>query len=606
MGKFNLTNFDYKEVKKMSYKDKEELAKEIREKIISSVSANGGHLSSNLGIVELTIALASAFSFEEDDILFDVGHQTYPYKILTSRDISKIRLEDGLLPFQSRKESKYDKFEAGHSSTSISIGLGMAASKKLSGDNSYTVVVIGDASIANGLAFEALNNINHAKNGKLIIILNDNNMSISKPQGAIANKLNKIRTSYSYQKGAGIFKKTFDRKGLRFIYCFFKWQKDIVKKLVFKQNFFSSFALQYLGPIDGHDINKLENFLKRAKNIDDSVLIHINTTKGKGYKYAEEDESGYWHGVSPFEISTGKPTNVKEDMISLSHVGGDAIYELLKKDEKAVLISPAMVKGSHLERCFNDFPSRCFDVGIEEEHALTFAAGLALKGNHPILSIYATFLQRGFDELLHDICRQELNVLIVVDRAGLVGQDGSSHQGIFDVDMALGLPNIEVITPYSKERLVKEIVEHDFTSNRCTLVREERTYVSSSEKISDEDHLFFDNTKDRLVISVGINAYKLAKKDLTNNHLIITNMSDYKFIDKGFVERYKKIYIYDSTSTEEGFSSRLLTHLVKLGYKGEIEILAIPSSFIDRGSRDSQLARLKLDVDSVLERITRE
>ena len=316
--KYDLTHFDYHILKDMSIKELDELSEEIRLKIIDTVSHNGGHLSSNLGIVELTIALLREFDPLKDDILFDVGHQAYTYKLLTGRDISDIRTKDGLYPFQSLEESKYDKFEAGHSSTSLSVALGMCAAKKLRGDDSYTVAVIGDASIANGLAFEALNNLDHNKYSKLIVIINDNGMSISEPQGSLAKFFNELRTSSFYQSSAALYKKMFNNKCFNYVYRLGKSIKNSIKRLFIGTNFFSYFDASYLGPIDGHNFKKLSKFLKRSKEIEESVILHVRTTKGKGYKPAEEDKTGYWHGATPFDISTGKPLKEHEDTVSFS------------------------------------------------------------------------------------------------------------------------------------------------------------------------------------------------------------------------------------------------------------------------------------------------
>lgn len=608
--KYDLNHFDINLLKKMSYDEEKELAEEIRNKIISVVSLNGGHLSSNLGVVDLTISLLNSFDAEKDDILFDVGHQTYTYKILTGRDISSIRLNDGLASFQSLKESKYDKYEAGHSSTSISVGLGMAAAKKMNNNPSQTVIVIGDGAIANGLAFEALNNLDYKKNGKLIIVINDNNMSISKPKGAVSILLNSLRTSMFYQSGANIYKKIFDNKYLRWLYISGKACKDLIKRIFIKQDFFSNFDANYLGPIDGHDIKKMDKFFKRAQQIDNSVIIHIKTTKGKGFPLAEIDENGYWHGASPFNIETGQPSNMHEDYISFSHIAGNEILHMMDKDDKAVLIVPAMIKGSHLEEVFVKYPSRCFDVGIAEEHAITFAAGLGLKGLHPIISIYSTFLQRAYDELLHDLSRMEIPSLIILDRVGLIGPDGSSHQGIFDIDYILGIPNTSIYCPFDGESLISTINNYSFATKGPTIIRVERELekknnISLTNNKDMKDYICsYNSYKNKIVIGLGKEMSSIIDKIKGEyNYIVLNKIKDFP---KDLIEillNQVEINIYDATSTKIGFASYLSLILTENGYKGTLNTYCLPNEFIDKGNKLNQLQRYSLDPQSVVKKL---
>lgn len=612
MEHFDLKNFDYHTLQNLNSDQKKILAHEIRQDIIDVVSTNGGHLSSNLGVVELSIALCSEFDPYKDDILFDVGHQSYAYKILTGRDISSLRQKDGISGFQSIDESKADKISAGHSSTSLSIGLGMATAKKINNDDSKTVVVIGDASFSNGLSFEALNAIDEEEQKPVIIILNDNGMAISKDRGYLSKCFKNIRTSSFYQMSAGRFKTIFDRRGLRWIYNLGRHLKNALKALVFRPSFFDTLNCNYLGPIDGHDIRKLENFMERAKFINKSVIIHIKTKKGKGYPLAENDENGYWHGASPFEVDSGEPLGKHPDIVSLSHLAGDAIVQKLQEDKKAVLISAAMVKGAHLEEAFERFPERCFDVGISEEHGVDLVAGLALKGMHPILSLYSTFAQRGYDEFLHDLCRMRLNVLIIFDRVGLVGADGSSHHGIFDISMLGSMPNTSIYQPYDGKLLINQILAYQFDTNGPQIIRVERSYVDvdektlgSSYKATNYEYLPKADCQ-RLFVAVGLPgriAFNKLKGKL--NCLMLNKLIPFDVeLDKIF-KKQSEIIFYDSTSVESGMSAFLALHLSKIGFKGSFKSLALPVKFIKYATKREQLADVKLDPESVVKKIMR-
>lgn len=602
--KFDTKHFNLKILQNLSYKEQEELAKDVRREILSDVSQNGGHLSSNLGAVELTIALLHEFDPYKDDILFDVGHQTYAYKILTGRDLSSLRQKNGVSGFQKIGESGADRFESGHSGTSIPTALGISAAKKLSGDTSATVVVIGDSSLANGLSLEGLNSLREKNFGKLIILVNDNNMSISKPKGALSHFLNKVRTSAGYQEGAGKFKKALDHNGLRWIYRSLRHVKNTVKRIFLGENSLSAFSgADYLGPIDGHNIKKLEQFLKRAKEIDHTVILHVKTKKGKGYVPAEEDDSGYWHGTSPFDVESGLPKDLHPDTVSFSHIAGDAVYERLEKDKKAVVLTPAMICGSHLERCFRAFPKRCIDCGIAEEEAVSICAGLALKGYHPILCIYSTFMQRAYDELLTDLCRMKLNVLILIDRVGLIGRDGSSHQGIFDPSMILSFPNASLDQPLFGEEIREEIASASFCWGGPHFVRLERTYEKKERKI--------DVPLNRLVPNKGKALIFLGQRRL-KDHSLYEGEYDLVYLSKirPFPEELlkglmneKEISVVDDTSVESGTAGYIKDFLNKNGYKGTVKTYSLDESFYTHGSVDEQLLSTKMDQMNLYSRI---
>jgi len=607
MKEFDLNHFDYHVLENLSYDDEELLSSELRKKIIKTVATNGGHLSSNLGIVDLTVAVLKVFDPEKSDIIFDVGHQCYAYKILTGRDISSLRLNGGVSGFPDIFESKFDKFESGHSGSSISAALGISAAKKAKGDASPTIVIIGDASLANGVAFEGLNSLDKDKYGKLIIILNDNNMSISKPQGAVSNFFNRVRTSVFYQNGAGRFKRIFDHSGIRWMYKAGVKAKNVVKRTFTCPNLFDNFSCVYLGPISGHSFKKMDVFLKRAASADDNVLLHVKTIKGKGYKKAEEDESGYWHSTSPFDTALGVPINRHEDYISISNLSGRYVMELMRKDPAAIIITPAMQKGSHLEPVFKKYPDRCFDAGIAEEHALDLAAGFALKGAHPILSIYSTFLQRGYDQLLNDLCRMKLSVLILVERAGLIGSDGSSHQGIFDLCMTLGMPNAEVYMPMEAYELRCDIVDYDFRSNGPRLVRLEREYVakdSVKEENTENYRLMKCRDSDSYLICLGLEGNMI--KNSVSNRLNVVLLNKLKPVNSellDFLSKAKKIIIYDPTSVDKGYASYFLNQMIAIGFKGKFQIYALQDKFVSHKTKKEQLSEQHLLPEQVAEAI---
>lgn len=596
MEKYDLKHFSYQNLKTLSNKDKEFLASQIREEIIKDVLNNGGHLSSNLGVVELTIELLSSFDIEKDDIIFDVSHQTYTYKLLTNRDLSLIRLKDGVSGFSSLEESKFDKITGGHSGTALSIGSGIATAKKLKGDKSSTVVVIGDSSIANGVSFEALNTTNDSKYGKLIIVLNDNNMSISKPQGTISKNLSKLRTSYFYQNGAYKFNKTFNKKGLRWIYKSLKSIKNGFKRMFLGSNVFETFNYIYIGPIDGHNFKKLKKAFFQAKRIDKSLILHVNTIKGKGYKQAQEDDLGYYHGVSSTKTNKFQ---------SLSNFSSKAILEKMDNDEKCVLICPAMIIGSKLEDSFYKYPSRCFDTGITEEHCVDLACGFALQGYHPIVVIYSCFMQRSYDQLINDLSLMKQNVLIVVERSGLVGQDGPSHQGIFDVSMEISMPNSIIYQPSSASDLYNSILNYNFDTSCPYFVRVEKQPVENELKIEKNcttKYIFKEINSKNLIIVSGLLGNSLAKE--YENKIDVLYLKQIKPIDDEIINklnRYKNIFLYDyvDSSLKEYISSLLLEN----HFKGDIYFYCLEKKFNKQMTINQQLEDNNLLPSQVKEKI---
>lgn len=440
------------DIKKIDRGDLGELAREIREFLIEKISVTGGHLGSNLGAVELTMALHLVLNLPEDKIVWDVGHQSYTHKILTGRKdgFESLRQFHGMSGFPKRKESDCDVFNTGHSSTSISAGLGLVKARDIRGEKSTIVSVIGDGSLTGGMAYEALNNASKLETN-FIVILNDNNMSISENVGGVSKYLNNIRTATGYlDLKAGIYQALKGTKGGNSTIKTIRRAKSSFKQLVIPGMFFEDMGVTYLGPVDGHDIDGLVRVIGEAKRVKGAVLIHVITQKGKGYAPAERHPARF-HGAEPFDIETGLPT--KPRTVAYTDVFSTVMCKLGQRDERIVAITAAMPDGTGLKRFRNMYPERFFDVGIAEEHAVTFAAGLAAGGLKPIVAVYSSFLQRAYDQILHDVCIQNLPVVFAIDRAGLVGSDGETHQGIFDFTYLTGIPNMCVCAPKNKWEL---------------------------------------------------------------------------------------------------------------------------------------------------------
>ena len=441
------------DIKALSTEQLETLAQEIRTFLVEKISHTGGHLASNLGVVELTIALYLAFDLPKDKVVWDVGHQSYVHKILSGRRdlFCELRQYGGLSGFPKRKESPYDSFDTGHSSTSISAGLGLAQGRDLLGEDYSVVSIIGDGALTGGMAYEALNNAARMKRN-FIIVLNDNNMSISENVGGMSSYLNGLRTGDGYNDLKKNVVGALERiPGGQQMINRIKRTKNGIKQLFIPGMLFENMGITYLGPVDGHDIRKVQRALLEAKRLDHAVLVHVLTKKGKGYAPAERNPSKF-HGVDPFDIATGKPLQKKEHP-SYTDVFSRALCRLAQKDEKIVAVTAAMPDGTGLKAFAKEFPDRFFDVGIAEAHAVTSAAGMAAAGLKPVVAVYSSFLQRGYDQILHDVCIQELPVLFAVDRAGLVGSDGETHQGIFDYSYLTCIPNMTVMAPKNRWEL---------------------------------------------------------------------------------------------------------------------------------------------------------
>lgn len=593
---------DPKFLKTLSYKELNLLCANIREEIINATSANGGHVASNLGVVELTVALHRTFDFSKDKLLLDVGHQCYTHKILTGRSLDKLRKKDGISGFQKRNESIYDCFEAGHSSTSISTALGMAVARDLNKENYDIVAVIGDGSVTSGLAFEGLNNLGHLNN-KVIIVLNDNDMSISKPTGGFARFLQRIRTSVSYNRKKKSYQRFMckTRFGL-WLYNISANIKNTFKKMFLSSNIFDTMGFAYIGPIDGHNIKAMEKALKQAQKASRSVVIHVQTIKGKGYKYSEEDHLGIWHGVPPFDKDTG---TFKCDQVTCwSQAIANDLDEILAKNEKTVLINPAMVQGSCLNGIFKKYKGRTFDVGICEEHAFTMASGLALSGYHPIISIYSTFMQRAYDEIQQDLARMNLNVTITIDRAGLVGADGETHQGIFDEAMLYTIPNTVITMPSNNEE-AKILLNESLNNHGAFAIRFPKAKISSA----NNDALSFkfgewlkvkDAQSDDVIVSFGPIINDLKEK--ISNVDIINAIYQKPILDDNIkrILNYKRIILYNPYGIIDGFINNFIEKLTLYNYRGVIKIVAIKQDFIKASSQIEQMVEMHVAIDDLI------
>lgn len=613
------TKFDVKHIENPQFLktlNKDELcslASDIRQEIIEATAHYGGHLSSNLGVVELTIALHRAFDIQKDKILFDVGHQCYTHKILTGRALTNLREKNGLSGYQKRSESPYDNFEAGHSSTSLSTAQGMALARDLNGEQFDIVAVIGDASISSGMAFEALNNIGQANN-KVIIVLNDNEMSIGQPVGGLSRFLKRIRFSPGYLKSKASYKRLMFKT--KFGYHLFKISSKIKDKLfshISPSNLFEQLGFGYIGPINGHNLKALNRAFAQAKRSGKSVIVHVKTIKGKGYTLAENDKTGYWHGVTPFDIKTGLPKGNHPNMISWSHLYSNFLIDAMELDPTTYLVTPATGKGSGLEAVFKAYPSRCHDVGIAEEHAVTMASGLALAGKKPIVSIYSTFLQRAFDQFSHDIARQNLDCTFLIDRAGLVGPDGETHQGIYDESFLISTPNVTLCMA-SRASEARTLLAESFKHHGPFAIRYPRDFLP----IADSDCLidlpygrwkYERHEQDRKValITLGPIVPKIltALQDETMP-VTVVNALYQKPLDLKMLEEltaFETIIIHDAYATTFGFPNAVSAALNALNYHGHVVTMAIEDTFVKQATIQEQLDEMKVNVLDVIAKL---
>ncbi len=604
-------------LKKMNIKELEVLSSDIRNFIIEKVSKTGGHLSPNLGVVDLTIALHKVFNSPTDKFIFDVSHQCYTHKILTGRanKFDSLRKINGLSGFQKRSESEYDSYEAGHSSTSLSAALGMALARDKQKESYNVIAVIGDGSMGNGLSYEALNHIGSLKT-KLIIILNDNEMSISKNVGGLHNNLDKIRSAYKYKTAKDNTKKVLGKLPLvgKLLERGITNVKSSIKKLYLKEGFlFEELGIKYYGPINGHDYNEMIAYLNMAKKEKVPVLIHVITQKGKGYIYAENDSLGSWHGTGPFDIETGKPIKKDDKLVTWSEVISNHLITLTKDNKKLMVITPAMVGGSKLLKYKELYPNNFIDVGIAEEHALVMANGMSSSGLIPFVSIYSTFLQRGYDQVIHDICRMNNHVILGIDRSGIVGEDGETHQGIYDLTFLLPIPNLIISTPTDSIE-AGNLLYTAIKTNKPFAIRYSKDKLEykkekyKSVPIGSWERLT--SGKDAVLISYGylLNKALLVKELLKGKiDLSIVNARFQKPIDEEMfneiLKKYKNIFIYEEQTYINSLGSYLVNYANEKNYKGNIKEFGIPDEYVLQGAKGEVLKKLGLDEENIFKKI---
>ena len=601
------------DLKKLNIEEKEQLAKEIREYILNVVSENGGHLASNLGVVELTIALHSVFNVPTDKIVWDVGHQTYVHKILTGRreQLKTIRKLDGLAGFPKTNESDCDCFNTGHSSTSISAALGMARARDLEGKNNSVIAVIGDGALTGGMALEALNDAGYS-NTKMTVILNDNEMSISKNVGGLNMFLSKLRTKKLYAKSSLSAKKVILKipvVGKPFVKIVQRVKRSI-KQLIIPKMFFEDIGFTYLGPVDGHNIEQLQNIMRLSKQVEAPVLIHVLTKKGKGYKIAEEN-SDKFHATSPFDIETGK--SKKEKKPDYSKVFGEKIVEMAKKDSRIVAITASMKDGTGLTKFQKEFPNRFFDIGIAEQHALGMAAGMAKEGMIPIVPIYSSFYQRAYDQVIHDIALQNLPVIMCVDRAGVVGADGETHQGTLDMAFFRIVPNLTIMAPKDFKEL-EDMLEFAVKLNKPVVIRyprggEEKTKLEKHEELKLGKAEILKEGKDITIVAIGkrvAKAMEMAEK-LKQNEIDaeVINARFLKPLDKEkiktSIEKTKNVITMEDGTEINGLGTAVEELIVEENLQNiKFKKYAWPDEFIRHGSIE-ELEKIYCDFDSILE-----
>jgi len=600
-----------KDLKNLKTEELGTLCGEIREELIKTISKNGGHLASNLGTVELTVALHRCFDSPKDKIIFDVGHQCYTHKILTGRKdkFATIRTEGGLSGFTRPEESEHDVFVSGHSSTSISAALGLTVANHLKNDDGYVIAIIGDGALTGGLAYEALNNASSFK-GKLIVVLNDNKMSISKNVGAMSRHLAVIRSRPSYLRfkiGLDVVLSKIPLVG-KPTAKMLRWFKTRMKNLLYSSTIFEDMGFAYLGPVDGHDINVLENCFEMAKTTRRPPLIHICTVKGKGYHFAEQTPQDY-HGVSSgMDIDTGECAPAAN---SFSFEFGKDMCDIAKENEKVCAITAAMCEGVGLSDFAKQYPKRFFDVGIAEEHAVTFCSGLAKGGYIPVLAVYSSFLQRGYDQLIHDVAIQDLPCVICVDRAGFVGEDGETHQGIFDVPYLNSIPKTTVYSPSCYAQLKCDLKRAMSAEKGLQVVRYPRgkqPYIPEKYTLSyDADYQVFGDNSDIAIITYGrvsacaLTARDELQKDGVSVDVIALNrirpIPEDAIID---AMNRKNIFFFEEGSKYGGVAERFSSILMTKGYKGNVSITAVEEEFVPQSSVNSALAKYKLDSNGIV------
>ncbi|QAY66238.1 1-deoxy-D-xylulose-5-phosphate synthase [Paenibacillus protaetiae] len=603
-----------KNLKRLTVQQLDQLAGEIRQFLIEKLSVTGGHLSSNLGVVELTLAMHYLFDSPNDKFIFDVGHQSYVHKILTGRkdDFNTLRQQNGLCGFVKRAESEHDVWEAGHSSTSLSAAMGMAMARDFKGEHNRIVAMIGDGALTGGMALEALNHIGHEKR-KMIVILNDNEMSIAPNVGALHQYLGRIRSDRHYQKAKeelSQFLNKIPAVGGKFAKMSSR-VKDSIKYLLVNGVLFEQFGLTYLGPVDGHDLSQLLEVLKQADSINGPVLLHVVTLKGKGYAPAEKD-SYKWHGVSPkLESNQGMKVVVPP---MYTEVFSEALIELAAKDERIVAITPAMPGGSGLFKFADLYPGRMIDVGIAEQHAATLSAALAMEGMKPVFAVYSTFLQRAYDQVVHDICRQNLNVIFAIDRAGFVGPDGETHQGVYDIAFLRHIPNLVLMMPKDENelrRMMKTAVDYNDGPIAVRYSRINAVGVKIDPEMEPLPIGKWETVREgdsAVIIAIGPmlqvaeEAAEMLKREGLQTRIV--NARFIKPLDqemlRGLAEEGKPIIVLEESSVLGGLGGAVLEFYSMNGYYGvPVHIIGVPDLFVEHATIKQQREQVGLTGEHV-------
>lgn len=586
-------------IKSLSLTEKEQLCSEIRAYIIDVVYGTGGHLASSLGTVELCVALHSVFSTPEDKIIFDVGHQAYAHKIITGRfkEFAGLRSENGISGFPRPDESVHDAFIAGHASTSISAALGIAKAMEIKGEERHVISVIGDGALTGGEAYEGLNNASKLKRG-FIVILNDNEMSISKNSGAVAAYLSQMRSSTKYYETKKRVKEALSKSAIgRELSKSVSGTKELVKFAIFQSNIFENLGYKYLGPINGNDLAELIDVLNVAKQLNEPCIIHIKTKKGKGYLPAEQN-SGEYHGIAKHKAS------VKTDKTeTYSEVMGKYLLSLAEGDERICAVTAAMKYATGLQYFAKKYRNRFFDVGIAEEHAVTFAGGLATQGMIPVFAVYSTFLQRCYDQILHDLAIEGEHVVLAVDRAGMVGEDGETHQGLFDVSMLTSIPKIVIYSPSNEAELKSSLKKAIYNCKGVAAVRYPKgSVLQSRSEEANSDVYFYDTGGKALIITYGritANALEAAKKV---NADLIQLVRIYPIAEKAveIAKKYDKIVFFEEGIRSGGIAEKFSSKLNESGWNGKYVINAVSDQFVTYSDTEKQLSYYGLDAAGMI------
>lgn len=586
-------------LKQLNIDELNQLSQDIRDFLIENISKTGGHFSSNLGIVELTVALHYVFDSPKDKFLFDVGHQAYVHKILTGRApmFNKLKKYGGMCGFQNRYESIHDPWEAGHSSTTISGATGLAIARDLKKENFEVISIIGDAALMSGESLEALNFLGGIDT-KVIVILNDNNMSISRNVGGLSNFLSDVRMSYKYNQAKSNYTEILSQSAFgQKIFDVTKRVKDKVKRKILLDTPFSQFDLDYIGPVDGHNIEELIRALETVKNLDHSVVLHVLTKKGKGYEPAEKDRSGVYHSVGAFDIVKGIQPVLDKEKHSWSQSVSDHVEYLMNKHDDICVITPAMITGSCLQKIFKNYPDRSFDVGIAEEHAMTLAAGLSQGKEFPFLSVYSSFFQRAYDQLNHDIARMNLPCLIGIDRAGLVGGDGATHHGVFDIGLIAPIPGVIIMAPKDEEEAQKMINTAYQNKDHPYVMRYSKNKVIDTHQHTDEtikvgQWELIKEMEDAAinVVTYGDNVLAVLKMAETDHLPInIINARFIKPIDKDMLERMsdKPIIVYETDLMNGSLGSIMSLYYEKNHINVDMSFIGIDDHYVTFGDNES-------------------